>query len=31
MTRMLDFSKGKRLVPVIVEQGQISLGYDGGS
>ena len=31
LTRMLGYSKGKRLVPVIVEQGRVSLGYEGGS
>ena len=31
MTQMLGFSKGKRLVPVIVEKGQVYLGYGGGS
>lgn len=31
MARMLEYSKGKRLVPVIVEQGHVQLGYGGGS
>ena len=31
MARMLQFSKGKRVVPVIVEKGQVYLGYGGGS
>jgi len=31
MERMLGFSRGKRIVPVIVEKGQVFLGYGGGS
>jgi len=31
MNRMLGFSRGKRLVPVIVEKGHVYLGYGGGS
>ena len=31
MNRMLEFSRGKRVVPVIVENGQVFLGYGGGS
>lgn len=31
MKRMLEFSKGKRVVPIIVENGQVSFGYGGGS
>jgi len=31
MERMLGYSRGKRLVPVIVEKGAVSLGYGGGT
>jgi hypothetical protein len=31
MERMLGYSRGKRLVPVIVEKGSVSLGYGGGT
>jgi len=31
MTRMIEFSKGGRVVPVIVEKDQVYLGYGGGS
>ncbi len=31
MTRMLEFTKGQRTVPVIVEKGEVRLGYKGGS
>jgi len=29
MDRMLDFSGGKRKVPVIVEGGKVTVGYGG--
>ena len=29
MERMLEFSKGKREVPVIVEDGKVTIGYGG--
>ena len=29
LTRMLEFSKGQRRVPVIVENGQVTIGYGG--
>jgi len=28
---MLEHSNGTRKVPVIVEKGQVTIGYDGGS
>jgi hypothetical protein len=31
MARMLRFSKGQRLVPVIVDQGEVQIGFGGGS
>jgi len=31
MERMLGFSRGKRVVPVIVEKGEVFFGYGGGS
>jgi hypothetical protein len=31
MNRMLEYTKGKRLVPVVVEEGQVAIGYAGGS
>ena len=31
LNRMLEFSKGVREVPVIVEKGQVTIGYAGGS
>ncbi len=31
LERMLRYSKGRRDVPVIVEDEKVSLGYDGGS
>jgi glutaredoxin len=31
MVRMLQFSKGQRLVPVIVDQGNAQIGFGGGS
>ncbi len=31
LKRMLEFSKGVREVPVIVENGQVTIGYAGGS
>ncbi len=30
MKRMLQFSKGERTVPVIVEGGKVIIGFDGG-
>jgi len=29
MKRMLEFSDGKRLVPVIVEDGNVTIGWGG--
>jgi hypothetical protein len=29
MEEMLQYSGGKRKVPVIVEDGKVSIGYDG--
>lgn len=29
LTRMLEFSKGARLVPVIVENGRVTIGFGG--
>jgi len=29
MERMLEFSKGEREVPVIVENGKVSIGFGG--
>ncbi|HUF23648.1 MAG TPA: UXX-star (seleno)protein family 1 [Vicinamibacterales bacterium] len=29
MARMLEFSKGRRVVPVIVEDGNVTVGYGG--
>ena len=31
MKRMLQYSKGSREVPVIVEAGKVTVGYAGGS
>jgi glutaredoxin 3 len=31
LKRMLEYSKGVREVPVIVENGQVTIGYAGGS
>jgi glutaredoxin len=31
MARMLQFSKGQRLVPVIVCLGEVQIGFAGGS
>ena len=31
LKRMLEFSKGVREVPVIVENGEVTIGYAGGS
>jgi hypothetical protein len=31
MDHMLEVTGGKRVVPVIVEKGQIQYGYAGGS
>jgi len=31
LKRMLEFSKGVREVPVIVEAGRVIIGYDGGT
>jgi len=29
LTRMLDLAQGQRRVPVIVEHGQVTIGYGG--
>jgi glutaredoxin 3 len=29
MARMLELSKGRRVVPVIVEDGEVTIGYGG--
>ena len=29
LTRMLEFSKGQRRVPVIVEDGHVTIGFGG--
>ncbi len=29
LDRMLQYSKGRREVPVIVEQGQVTIGFGG--
>jgi glutaredoxin 3 len=29
MARMLELSKGRRVVPVIVEDGRVTIGYGG--
>ena len=31
LERMLAFSKGERRVPVIVENGQVTIGFAGGT
>jgi glutaredoxin len=31
LNEMLQFSKGVRKVPVIVEGGKVTIGYEGGS
>jgi glutaredoxin len=31
LDEMLKFSQGARKVPVIVEDGEVSVGYEGGS
>jgi len=31
LNRMLKYSKGNREVPTIVERGEVSFGYAGGS
>jgi len=31
LKRMLEYTKGSRVVPAIVEDGKVSLGYGGGS
>ena len=31
LARMLEFSKGRRDVPVIVDGGQVTIGFDGGT
>jgi glutaredoxin 3 len=31
LDEMLRFSQGARKVPVIVEDGKVSIGYEGGS
>jgi hypothetical protein len=30
MKQMLHHSKGQRTVPVIVERGKVTVGFDGG-
>ena len=30
MKQMLKYSRGARQVPVIVENGKVQIGYDGG-
>ncbi len=30
LKRMLEHSKGERHIPVIVENGKVTLGFDGG-
>jgi hypothetical protein len=30
MKRMLQYSKGARTVPVIVDSGRVLIGFDGG-
>jgi glutaredoxin len=30
MKQMLQYSKGQRTVPVIVEGGKVTIGFDGG-
>jgi glutaredoxin len=30
MKQMLEYSKGDRSVPVIVEGGKVTIGYNGG-
>ena len=29
LTRMLEFSKGRRAVPVIVDDGEVTIGFGG--
>ena len=31
LKKMLEYSRGKREVPVIVDAGQVTIGYNGGS
>jgi len=31
LQRMLSYSNGRRQVPVIVEGGKVTIGFDGGS
>jgi arsenate reductase-like glutaredoxin family protein len=31
LKKMLEYSKGVREVPVIVEEGRVTIGYNGGS
>jgi len=31
LARMLEFSNGRRDVPVIVDAGQVTIGFDGGT
>lgn len=31
LARMLEYSKGRRVVPVIVDEGQVTIGFDGGT
>jgi hypothetical protein len=30
LKRMLQYSQGDRTVPVIVEEGKVTIGFDGG-
>lgn len=29
MKKMLEYSRGKRVVPVIIEEGKVTIGYGG--
>jgi glutaredoxin len=31
LARMLEFSRGQRRVPVIVEEGKVTIGFAGGT
>lgn len=31
LQRMLEFSRGRRAVPVIVEDGRVTIGFEGGT
>jgi glutaredoxin 3 len=31
LARMLEFSQGRRVVPVIVDDGKVTIGFDGGT